>query len=140
MIKKLHVSKLFLVSLLICYLYILLALYAVINISPPTLDTDHSGKIWAAVELAYARMAIIVVALFGYPIVLFSSLKYAKHVTIALTAWAIAMYIDDHFILYKILEYPEEVLVRVTLLLRPLLIICLIWMSFELTYSKSKVE
>jgi hypothetical protein len=140
MIKKLHVSKLFLVSLLICYLYILLALYAVINISPPTLDTDHSEKIWAAVKLSYARMAIIVLFIFGYPIVLFSSLKYAKHVTIALTAWAIAMYIDDHFILYKILEYPEEVLVRVTLLLRPLLIICLIWMSFELTYSKSKVE
>ena len=140
MIKKLQVSKLFLVSLLMCYLYILLALYAVITISPPTLDMDHSEKIWATVKLSYARMMIIVFFIFGYPIVLFSSLKYTKHVTISLTAWAIAMYIDDHFILYKILKYPDEVLVRATLLLRPLLIICLIWMSFELTYSKSKVE
>ena len=140
MIKKLHVSKLFLISLLMCYLYMILVIYAIITISPPTLDMDHSEKIWAAVELAYARMAIIVVAFFGYPIVLFSSLKYTKHVTVALTAWAIAMYIDDHLILYKIIEYPNEVLVRAILLLRPLLIICLIWMSFELTYSKSKVE
>jgi hypothetical protein len=140
MIKKSHVSKLFLVSLLICYLYILLALYAVITISPPTFDTDHSEKIWAAVELSYVRMTIVAFMIFGYPIILFSSLKYAKHATIALTAWAIAMYIDDHLVLYKMIEYPKGVLVSATLLLRPLLIICLIWMSFELTYSKSKVE
>jgi hypothetical protein len=118
----------------------ILVIYAIITLNPSMFDTDSQEKVLATVELADARMMIIVGALFGYPIVLFSSLRYAKHVTIALTAWAIAMYIDDHFILYKILEYPNEVLVRVTLLLRPLLIICLIWMSFELTYSKSKVE
>ena len=140
MFKKLHVSKLFLISLLMCYLYMILVIYAIITLNASMFDTDSPEKVLATVELAYARMMIIVGALFGYPIVLFSSLKYAKHVTIALTAWAIAMYIDDHFILYKLLEYPDEVLVRVTLLLRPLLIICLIWMSFELTYSKSKVE
>jgi hypothetical protein len=140
MFKKLQVSKLFLASLLMCYLYMILVIYAIITLNPSMFDTDSQEKVLATVELADARMMIIVVALFAYPIVLFSSLRYAKHVTIALTAWAIAMYIDDHFILYKILEYPNEVLVRVTLLLRPLLIICLIWMSFELTYSKSKVE
>jgi hypothetical protein len=140
MFKKLHVSKLFLISLLMCYLYMILVIYAIITLHPSMFDIDSPKKVLATVELADARMMIIVGVLFGYPIVLFSSLKYTKHVTIALTAWAIAMYIDDNLVLYKILEYPNKVLVRATLLLRPLLIICLIWMSFELTYSKSKVE
>ena len=85
-------------------------------------------------------MPIVAVTFFGYPIVLFSSLKNAQYVTIALTAWAIAMYIDDYLVLYQIIEYPKDGLVAATLLLRPILIICLIWMSFELTYSQSKVE
>ena len=140
MIKKLQVSKLFLVSLLMCYSYMLLAIYALITLPADTFDTDNPEKLLAAVGLSYVRMTIGVFTFFGYPIVLFSSLKYAKHVTIALTAWAIAMYIDDSLVLYKIIEYPEGVLVSATLFLRPILIICLIWMSFELTYSKSKVE
>ena len=140
MIKKLQVSKLFLVSLLMCYSYMLLAMYALITLPADTFDTDNPEKLLAAVGLSYVRMTIGVFTFFGYPIVLFSSLKYAKHVTIALTAWAIAMYIDDSLVLYKIIEYPEGVLVSATLFLRPILIICLIWMSFELTYSKSKVE
>jgi hypothetical protein len=118
----------------------ILVIYAIITLHPALFDTDSPEKVLATVELAYARMMIIVGALFAYPIVLFSSLKYTKHVTIALTAWAIAMYIDDHLVLYEMIEYPKGGLVGVTLLLRPLLIICLIWMSFELTYSKSKVE
>ena len=118
----------------------LLAIYALITLPAATFDISNPEKLLAAVGLSYARMAIVVIAFFGYPIVLFSSLKYAKHVTIALTAWAIAMYIDDYLVLYKIIEYPKGVLVSFTLLLRPILIICLIWMSFELTYSKSEVE
>lgn len=140
MIKKLQVPKLFLACCLICYLYIILVIYVIINQYFTTSNTESPEKVLATVELAYVRMMMIVVAFFGYPIVLFSYLKYAKHVTIALTAWAIAMYIDDQFILYKILEYPDEVSVRVVLLLRPILLICLIWMSFELTYNKSTVE
>jgi hypothetical protein len=118
----------------------ILVIYAIITLHPSMFDIDSPKKVLATVELADARMMIIVGVLFGYPIVLFSSLKYAKHVTIALTAWAIAMYIDDYLVLYKIIEYPKGVLVSSTLLLRPILIICLIWMSFELTYSKSEVE
>jgi hypothetical protein len=97
----------------------ILVIYAIITLHPALFDTDSPEKVLATVELAYARMMIIVGALFAYPIVLFSSLKYTKHV---------------------IIEYPKGVLVSAVLLLRPLLIICLIWMSFELTYSKSKVE
>jgi hypothetical protein len=140
MIKKLHFSKLFLISLLISYLYMTLVIYTIITLPVSTFDTDSPEKVLASVELAYTRLTIIAVAFFGYPIVLFSSLKYAKYVTIALTAWAIAMYIDDYLVLNKIIEYPKGVFVSATLLLRPILIICLIWMSFELTYSKSKLE
>ena len=140
MIKKLQVSKLFLASLLMCYFYTLFAMYALITLPAATLDVNNPEKLLASVGLSYARMTIVVFAIFVYPIILFSSLKYAKHVTIALTAWTIAMYIDDYLVLYKIIEYPKGVLVSAVLFFRPILIICLIWMSFELTYSKSKVE
>jgi hypothetical protein len=140
MIKKLQVSKLFLASLLICCFYMLMAMYALITLPAATFDTGNPEKLLAAVRLFSVRLTIVAVTFFGYPIVLFSSLKNAKYVTIALTVWAIATYIDDYLVLHQMIEYPKEGLIAATLLLRPILIICLIWMSFELTYSKSKVE
>jgi hypothetical protein len=77
----------------------LFAMYELTTLPAATFDVSNPEKLFAAVGLSYARMAILVVAFFAYPIVFFSSLKYAKHVTIALTAWAIAMYIDDYLVL-----------------------------------------
>jgi hypothetical protein len=77
----------------------LFAMYELTTLPAAMFDVSNPEKLFAAVGLSYARMAILVVAFFAYPIVFFSSLKYAKHVTIALTAWAIAMYIDDYLVL-----------------------------------------
>lgn len=140
MIKKLQVSKLFLLALMTCYFYVLVAMYLMLTIPDSMFDTDNPGKVLVALKLSYVRLLIAAVFLFGYPIVLFRSLKYAKHLTIAITTWTIAMYIDDYLVLYQVLEDSKRGLVIAIIWLRPILIICLIWMSFELTYSKPKVE
>ena len=45
------------------------------------------------------------------------------------------MYFEDYFVLYALVEYPEVGLITLLQALRPFLIVSLIWMSFELTFS-----
>ena len=115
-------------------------MYAIVTQPDNVFDADNQQHISAAVKLTYVRLSLAMFFMVGYPIILFSSLKYARYVTIALTAWGIVMYIDDYLVLYKIIEYPKRGLVVALQSLRPILLICLIWMSFELTFTKSKVN
>ena len=101
---------------------------------------DNAEHVMTAVRLTYVRLSIVAVSLVGYPIILFSSLKYTKYVTIALTAWAIAIYIDDHLVLYRIIEYPDRGVVLFIQSIRPMFLVCLLWMSFELTFTKSEAR
>ena len=118
----------------------IIAVYAIVTLPDNIFDADNQQHILAAVKLTYVRLTLAIFFMVAYPVILFSSLKYAKYVTIALTAWGIVMYIDDYLVLYKIIEYPKRGLVVVLQSLRPILLICLIWMSFELTFTKSKVN
>jgi hypothetical protein len=101
---------------------------------------DSAEHVMTAVRLTYVRLSIAAVSLVGYPVILFSSLKYTKYITIALTAWAIAIYIDDHLVLYRIIEYPDRGVVLFIQSIRPMFLVCLLWMSFELTFTKSKAR
>ena len=101
---------------------------------------DSAEHVVAAVRLTYVRLSIAAVSLVGYPVILFSSLKYTKYITIALTAWAIAIYIDDHLVLYRIIEYPDRGVVLFIQSIRPMFLVCLLWMSFELTFTKSEAR
>ena len=101
---------------------------------------DSAEHVMAAVRLTYVRLSIATVSLMGYPVILFSSLKYTKYITIALTAWAIAIYIDDHLVLYRIIEYPDRGVVLFIKSIRPMFLVCLLWMSFELTFTKFKAR
>ena len=140
MIKNLHLSKLFWTALLVANCYLIIAMYAIVTLPDNSFDANNQQHILAAVKLTYVRLTLAIFFMVAYPVILFSSLKYAKYVTIALTAWGIVMYIDDYLVLYKIIEYPKRGLVVVIQSLRPILLICLIWMSFELTFTKSKVN
>jgi len=60
--------------------------------------------------------------------------KYAKYFTVALTAWAVAIYIDDIFVLTEVIQYPESGLISSVQSLRPILIASLLWMSVELVF------
>ena len=127
-------------SLSLFVFFLLLAMYAILTLPKSTFDVNNAEHVVTAVRLTYVRLSIVAVSLVGYPIILFSSLKYAKYVTIALTAWAIAIYIDDHLVLYRIIEYPDRGVVLFIQSIRPLFLVCLLWMSFELTFTKSEAR
>ena len=138
MIKNLRLSKVFWLALAFTYIFLILTVYGLLTLPQDTFDTDNSEHVRAAVKLTYVRFSLVAVSMVTYPIILFSSLKYAKYFTIALTAWAIACYIDDYLVLYKIIKYPERFIIVILQLIRPILLVCLLWMSFELTFTKSK--
>ena len=138
MIKNLRLSKVFWLALAFTYIFLILTVYGLLTLPQDTFDTDNSEHVRAAVKLTYVRFSLVAVSMVTYPIILFSSLKYAKYFTIALTAWAIAMYVDDYLVLYRIIEYPERGIIVILQLIRPILLVCLLWMSFELTFTKSK--
>ena len=122
------------------YLFLLLAMYAILTLPKSTFDVDNAEHVMTAVRLTYVRLSIVAISLVFYPIILFNYKKYIKYVTIALTAWAIAIYIDDHLVLYRIIEYPDRGIVLFMQSIRPLFLVCLLWMSFELTFTKSEAR
>ena len=140
MIRNLGLSKIFWVAMAFTYFFLLLAIYAILTLPKSTFDVDNAEHVMTAVRLTYVRLSIAAVSLVGYPVILFSSLKYTKYITIALTAWAIALYIDDHLVLYRIIEYPDRGVVLFIQSIRPMFLVCLLWMSFELTFTKSKAR
>ena len=122
------------------YFFLLLAIYAILMLPKSTFDMYSAEHVMTAVRLTYVRLSIAAVSLVGYPVILFSSLKYTKYITIALTAWAIAIYIDDHLVLYRIIEYPDRGVVLFIQSIRPMFLVCLLWMSFEITFTKSEAR
>lgn len=101
-------------------------------------DTNNPEHVLADFKLTYVRLAIVVLLLIAYPIVLLTSRKYVTFLTVGLTAWVIALYMDDNLVLYKIIEYPNRELIVFLQTFRPITIACLIWMSFELTFKNHK--
>ena len=140
MIQKPKLSELFWITLAFTYLFLVLVMYVLLTLPESTFDTENPTHVMAAVKLSYFRFSLVSVSMVIYPIILFSSLKYAKYLTVSLTAWAIAMYIDDHLVLYSVIEYPSRGVVVLLLSIRPFLLACLIWMSFELTFTKPKAR
>lgn len=140
MILKLGLSRLFWIALAFTYLFLALVMYAILTFPESTFDAGNRSHVIAAEKLSYFRLSIVAASMMIYPIILFSSLKYAKYFTILLTVWAVAMYIDDNLVLYSIIEYPSRGVVVFLLSIRPIFLACLIWMSFELTYTKPKAR
>lgn len=138
MIKRLQLSKLFWIALLVNYFFGIFFIYGVATIADSVFDSNNPEHVLAAFKLTYVRLAIVVLLLIAYPIVLLTSLKYVTFMTIGLTAWVTALYIDDNLVLYKIIEYPNRGLVVFLQAFRPITIACLIWMSFELTFKNHK--
>ena len=140
MVRDLGLTKLFWMSLAFVYVFVILAVYSILTLPENTFSADNKIQVMAALKLSYVRLSLSIVFLVVYPILLFSSLKYIKYVTIALTAWAVAIYIDDHLVLYRIIEYPERGIVVFLQSIRPIFLACLLWMSFELTFTRSEAR
>jgi hypothetical protein len=66
------------------------------HLAPSQVLNNHT-----VTKLTGIRLAILTFGLFSISFNLKYSLMHAKYVTVALTVWAIAMYVDDHFVLYN---------------------------------------
>ena len=139
MYKGSELSKIFWVTTSITYAFCFSALYAYVTLPEHLLDPNNTAKIKATLRLSTIRLVIVSLALIAYPIILLKYFKYAKYVTVALTFWATSIYIDDYFVLMGIVEYPDSGLISLVQSSRPIIILSLIWMSFELTF-RSQTE
>ena len=134
-----QLSNFFWFSMSIAYAFCFSALYTYSTVPEYTLELYNNAQINITMKLATVRLVIVATALLAYPIILFRFFKYAKYFTVALTAWAVTIYIDDYFVLVEIVEYPDSGLISLVQLSRPIIILSLIWMSFELTF-RSQTE
>ncbi|CRK76780.1 hypothetical protein NIG5292_02847 [Nereida ignava] len=133
-LQKYGLSNIFWIAMGFSYIFLGVAVYAIITLPENTFDGDNPEQVLAAAKLTYVRLSLAIICMVGYPVLLFKSLNAAKYVTIALTAWAIAIYIDDYLVLYEIITYPERGIVVFIQIIRPFFLVCLLWMSFELTF------
>ena len=140
MFENTEVSKLFWFSMSIAYSFCFSALYIYSTIPEYLLELDNTIQVNLTMKLASVRLAIIALALVAYPIILFRFFKYAKYFTVALTAWAVAIYIDDYLVLSEIIKYPESQLISLIQSLRPIMIASLFWMSIELVFRPMTVD
>ena len=139
MFENPQLSNFFWFSMSIAYAFCFSALYTYSTVPEYTLELYNNAQINITMKLATVRLVIVATALLAYPIILFRFFKYAKYFTVALTAWAVTIYIDDYFVLVEIVEYPDSGLISLVQLSRPIIILSLIWMSFELTF-RSQTE
>ena len=99
-----QLSNFFWLSMSIAYAFCFSALYTYLTIPEYTLELNNDAQINITMKLATVRLVIVATALLAYPIILFRFFKYAKYFTVALTAWAVTIYIDDIFVLSEIIK------------------------------------
>ena len=134
MFENPQLSNFFWLSMSIAYAFCFSSLYTYSTIPEYTFELNNNAQINITMKLATVRLVIVAVALLVYPMILFRFFKYAKYFTVALTAWAVAIYIDDIFVLTEVIKYPESGLITSIQSLRPILIASLLLMSIELVF------
>jgi hypothetical protein len=140
MFENPQLSNFFWFSMSIAYAFCFSSLYTYSTIPEYTLELNNNAQINITMKLATVRLAIVATALLAYPIILFRFFKYAKYFTVALTAWAVAIYIDEIFVLTEVIKYPENGLISLIQSLRPIWIASLLWMSIELVFRPVSVD
>jgi hypothetical protein len=140
MFEDIQLSKFFWFSMSIAYAFYFSVLYTYATIPEYVLELNNTAQINITMKLATVRLVILAIALLTYPIILFRFFKYAKYFTVALTAWAITIYIDDNFVLLGIIQYPESQLFSLVQSLRPIMIASLFWMSIELIFRTTAMD
>jgi hypothetical protein len=140
MFENPQLSNFFWFSMSIAYAFCFSSLYTYSTIPEYTLELNNNAQINITMKLATVRLAIVATALLAYPIILFRFFKYAKYFAVALTAWAVVIYIDEIFVLTEVIKYPESGLISSIQSLRPIWIASLLWMSIELVFRPVSVD
>lgn len=85
-------------------------------------------------KLNLIRLPIICLVLLALPYLLWSSLARALLLMKFATAVSIVIYIDDYLVLYEIVGYPKLAIFKIALFLRPIAIMAVLWITFELQF------
>ena len=97
-----ELSKFFWLSMSITYAFCLSKLYTYSTIPELNVELNNSVQISITMKLTAVRLVVVAIVLSVFPVILFRFFKYAKYFTVALTAWAVAIYIDDIFIFHTV--------------------------------------
>ena len=62
-----------------------------------------------------------------------TSLYWLKNLSICMAAWEVAMFLDDHLILYQYIDFTQSLALNVLILIRPAVIIALFWLVIEIS-------
>ena len=87
-----------------------------------------------AIKLNLIRLPLIFLVLFAFPFLLWNSLERALLLMKFATAVVIVVYIDDHLVLYELVGYPKLAIFKIALFLRPIAVMALLWITFELHF------
>jgi hypothetical protein len=132
-----RLSYIFWFCLLLVYVFTILAVAAILNADFEKFAMQGPVAQQAAFKLSTLRLGVILIALISFPIFLFKSLDYLYKFLVGITAWAIVMYIDDHLLLYEVVEYPNVGAVNFTFASRPFGIMAMLWMCFEVNFRQN---
>ena len=62
-----------------------------------------------------------------------TSLYWLKNLSICMAAWEVAMFLDDHLILYQYIDFTQSLAFNLLILIRPAVIIALFWLVIEIS-------
>ena len=133
-VERPRLSVVFWVAFVFVYVVGTLAVLAIVLPDLTAVFEGKNGSQEIAIKLTTIRVSVIVVSMITFPILLWNKSKYSLIFVKIVTAWAICMYIDDHLILYDVLQYPELDLVKIVFALRPFAITALAWICLELDF------
>jgi hypothetical protein len=129
-----RLSPVFWLGLLFIYI---VAVLAIVGIQSPAVEglplseNNHEGL---AIKMNYVRLPAICFGLALLPILLWKSVRYALNFTRFFVAFIVFNFIDDHLVLYDVIQYPDTPVIQLTLFLQPFAIMALLWMAFELQF------
>lgn len=132
--NKPKLSVVFWIAFLTVYLIGFLAIASLTNAALYDILETSDAPLSVAIKMEYVRLPLIVFVLSVLPVLLWKSLARALLLLKLATAIAIVIYVDDHLVLYEIAGYPSLFMFKMALFLRPVAIMALLWMSFELHF------
>jgi sensor histidine kinase YesM len=130
--NKPKLSRVFWAFTALIYLSGLLAIAAILVADYDALQRAGTVGERVVFHLSFIRLTFISVALIVFAFLLFTSLQRLFYFLVGVTAWVVMIYVDDMFVLYRIIQYPQAPIINMVFALRPVVIIGLIWMCFEL--------
>lgn len=124
-------------AIFVVYMAVLLIAGTVFSLRPST----NTNKLFleSAMILLTSRVYImcfiasVFLVLVIQSCVYHTSLYWLKNLSICIAAWEVAMFLDDHLILYQYIDFTQSLALNVLILIRPAVIIALFWLVIEIS-------